>query len=148
MSGPPASQRTSTPAARSPPTTRCSASSMPPTGAPSRSTRTCTPRSAAAARTDAIRSLVNVHTATSMVHCAPDRNRINGPSPSSGEGTGGDRPRTVLPAGGNAEARQDRTRQTQEYEVAADQSDAQCVDGHYQVVEVDSEEGDQGPLPP
>src|SRR5207245_1702463 len=70
-SGPPASHRTSTPAANRPPTTRCSSSSTPPTGEPSSRIRTCTPRSAAAPRTEAIRSLCNVYTPTANRNLPP-----------------------------------------------------------------------------
>src|SRR3989449_4322868 len=87
MSGPPPSHRTSTPAANRPPTTRCSSSSTPPTGEPSRRTRTCTSRSAAAARTDAIRSLWNVYTPTSIVARAGPSRLRRGRSPASGERT-------------------------------------------------------------
>jgi len=93
-SGPPLSHRTSAPEASSSRVMLISSASIPPTGPPSRSTRTRMPRRPTSSKADAIRSLVNVYTATSIELCADCRNRRRAPSPSSGERTAVTVPRT------------------------------------------------------
>ena len=86
-SDPPLSHRTSTPAPARSRVILSSSGSIPPTGPPSKSTRTRIPRRTASSKTPANRPLVNVYTPNSIVLCADPRKRRRGPSPSSGERT-------------------------------------------------------------